>query len=144
LRKVGARRTRGLAAIISQKRHTSLMDILGLISAGRATITVKGYPLLSIHSESRKVDLEVKGAKEAGLDLSKIIRLHEGSGNILSGSESVARRLSTLGWRLTLYDRGSAVLTMGYGVSRLTGQIRTNPLKLLKLLKALGSRATPS
>ncbi len=69
--------------------------------------------------------------------LSKVVRLQEGSKNIIEASESMAKKLSNLGWRLTLYEGGSKILTMRGGASRLTGPIRANPLKLRKLLKAL-------
>jgi len=119
------------------RRNTSLLDMLGLLSGGRATVTVGGRPLLSIQTESRTLDVDVTGVKQAGIGLTKLIKLQEGDSNILKGSESVAKELSSLGWKLTLYDEGSTILTMGHGVSRLTGRVWANPLKLERLLKAL-------
>lgn len=116
---------------------TTLLDALSLLSAGRLTVTLGGNPLLSARCGEKELDVDVSGAKEAGLALSKVVRLEGGGRNVLRGSESVAAKLSRLGWKLTLYDRKSRILTMGHGVSRLTGRVRVNPLRLKKLLGAL-------
>ncbi len=118
------------------KQRPTALDLLSLLTSGEVIVTIGGYPLLSIRSDERALDLEVNGAKEVGLDLSKIVKL-EGGTNIFSGSELIARRLSSLGWKLTLYDKGSRLLTMGRGVSRLTGRITTSPLRLKRLLGTL-------
>ncbi len=120
-----------------QKEPATLLDILGILSAGRVTITVGGYPFLSVRSDERELDLEVNGAKRAGVSLSKVIDLQEGRRNVLNGSEKIAKKLSSLGWKLTLYDKGDGLITMGSGVSRLTGRISANPLRLKRLLEAL-------
>jgi hypothetical protein len=122
----------------STTKTLTVLDLLSLVSSGKAAITIGGRPLLSVQSDGRLVDVELEGIKEAGVTLSRIIRLEVGDANMLRGSESIARKLSHLGWRLTLYEKGDKVLTMGYGVSRLTGHISANPLKLKRLLDALG------
>lgn len=121
----------------AERSATTLFDLLPTISSGSITVTVSGYPLVSIRSDKKELDLEVKGMKEAGLSLPGLIRLQEGRKGILSASGSIAKKLSDLGWRLTLYDRGGKLVTMGRGAPKLTGHIATSPLKLKKLMDAL-------
>ena len=122
----------------SQNEPSTLLDLLTLFSAGRVTVTVGGYPLLSIRSDEKEVDIDVSGAKKAGLSLSEVVKLEEGSESMLTASERAAKKLSSLRWRLTLYDAGAQILTMGEGVSRLTARVMVNPFRLKRLLEALG------
>ncbi len=121
----------------SDEEPATLLDALTLLSAGRVTVTVGGYPFLSIRSDERELDIDVSGAKRAGVKLSEVIKLEEGSESILTASERAAKKLSGISWRLTLYDTGTQILTMGSGVSRLTARVRVNPLRLKRLLEAL-------
>jgi len=108
------------------------------MTSGRVTVTVGGYPLVSIRSDEKELDVEVSGLKEAGLSLSKVVKLQELDKGPLLGPLSVPSRLSGMGWRLTLYEKGERLVTLGRGTSRLTGHIGMNPLKLKKLVEALG------
>jgi hypothetical protein len=120
-----------------ERATEGVIDLLSLLSSGGITVTVAGHPLLSVDSSERAVDLDIHGAKEAGLRLSDLVGLAEPGAGVLRGSESVASRLSQLGWRLTIYDRGDKVASLGSGVSRLTGHISVNPLRLKGLSEAL-------
>ena len=117
------------------EKLTSLLDLLAFVSTGRATITVRGCPFLSINSDEKTLEVETDGAKEAGLRLSDLVKVQEGRVGVLEGSEHAAGALSRLGWKLTLCAEGDRVLMMGSGVSRLTGRISVNPLRLRKLRK---------
>jgi hypothetical protein len=119
-----------------EERLASLLDLLAFVPAGRATITVGGHPFLSINSDAKTLEVEADGAKEAGLRLSDLVKLEGGVASALEGSGHVAGALSRLGWKLTLFAGGDTLLTMGSGVSRLTGRISVNPLKLRQLLEA--------
>lgn len=119
------------------RAHGGLLDLLPLLSSGGLTVSVGGHPMLSINSKEKLLDLEVVGAREAGLKLSGLIRLEEGDVNMLSGSEAVARKLSRLGWKLTLHDDGVHLVTLGSGVSRMTGHVSLNPMNLRRVLDAL-------
>jgi hypothetical protein len=119
------------------RAHGGLLDLLPLLSSGGLTVSVGGHPMLSIDSKEKLLDLEVVGAREAGLKLSGLIRLEEGDVNMLSGSEAVARKLSRLGWKLTLHDDGVHLVTLGSGVSRMTGHVSLNPMNLRRVLDAL-------
>jgi hypothetical protein len=119
------------------ERFTSLLDLLAIVPAGKATITVRGRPFLSIDSDEKTLEVETDGAKEAGLRLSDLVRLREGQVGVLEGSEHAAGALSRLGWKLTLCAEEDRVLMMVSGVSRLTGRISVNPLKLRRLREAL-------
>lgn len=121
----------------SREEPATLLDALSLLSAGKVTITVGGYPFLSIRSDAKELDVDVSGARKAGVNLSQVIRLEEGDEGVLKASERMAKKLSGLNWRLTLYDTGTQILTMGSGVSRLTARVRVNPLRLKRLLEAL-------
>lgn len=117
-----------------------MADFLQMLDAGSFTVSVNGLPLLSVDAELRSLGLEAKGVKESGLKLSTIIEA-EGQGKgvtgLLKGAESIAKRLSEKGWRMTLYDKGDKILTMGRGVSGLTGYISASPLKLRRILKTI-------
>ncbi len=120
-----------------EEKLSSFLGLLALIPAGKATVTVQGHPLVTVDAESKTLDVEADGVREAGLHLSDIVRVQEGGSNLIEGSRQVTSVLSTLGWKLTLYAEGDRILTMGSGVSRLTGRISVNPFRLRKLLKAL-------
>jgi hypothetical protein len=115
----------------------SFLGLLSFMSGGRATVEVGGRPFISINSDERTLEVETDGAREAGLRLSRIVRLQKGTVGTLEGTERVAGELSRLGWKLTLLAEGEKVVTMGSGVSRLTGRISLNPLRVKKLLEAL-------
>jgi len=120
-----------------EKEFASILGLLALVPAGRATVTVGGRRFLSINSDKKTLDVEASGARKAGLHLSEFVTVQEGPVNLLEASGHVAGELSRLGWKLTLYAEGDKVLAVGSGVSRLTGRISLNPLKLKKLLEAL-------
>jgi hypothetical protein len=115
----------------------SLVDLLALVQAGKATVTVGGRPFLSIDSDDKTLEVDAYGAREAGFRLSALVSAEEGRVGVLEGSRHVAGALARLGWRLTLSAEGEQILNMGRGASRLTGRISVNPLKLRKLLDAL-------
>ncbi len=120
-----------------ERRTTSLLDFLELMPAGRATITVGGRPFISINSDKKTLEVEADGVKEAGLRLSDFVKLQGDSMSLLEGSGHVIGELSSLGWKLTLYAEGNRILAVGSGVSRLTGRISVNPLRLKRLLEVL-------
>jgi hypothetical protein len=120
-----------------EENLASLIEFLELVPSGKATVSLGGRPLLSVDADAKALDLEADGMGEAGLRLSDLIKLQEGHGGVVEGSIHVARALSRLGWKLTLYERGDKVLSMGRSASRLTGRISVNPLRLKKLLEAL-------
>jgi hypothetical protein len=117
--------------------ETDLIDLLSFLSSGGITVTVGGYPLLTIKSAEKAMEMEVQGVREAGLKLSTMIEQEEQDSNVLRASESLAGKLSKLGWRLTLYDKGNRLLAVGSGISRLTAHVSINPLQLRKLLEDL-------
>lgn len=114
----------------------SLLGLLVLVPAGKATVTVEGHPLLSVDADEKTLDVEADGLAEAGLHLSAFGL----GGNLVSelaGSMHYTGALSRAGWKLNLYSEGDRVLTMGKGVSRLTGRVSVNPIRLRRLLKVL-------
>jgi len=98
---------------------------------------MKGRSLLSVDADEKTLEVEAGGINEAGLRLSNLVRPQGGQSNLLEGSRHVIGVLSRLGWKLTLYAEGDRLLTMGSGVSRLTGRVSVSPLKLKKLLDVL-------
>ena len=122
------------------KREESLasaIGLLGLVPSGKATVSVKGRPVVTVDADRKAVDVEADGVREAGLHLADLVKLQEGRTGMIAGSVHVTGALARLGWKMTLYDEGERILSMGSGVSRLTGHVRLNPLKLRKLLKDL-------
>jgi hypothetical protein len=113
------------------------MDILALVSAGRATVTVGGLQFIEVNGDERTLEVEATVAKQAGIRLSKLAKMKGGPVSTLTGPVSVAGVLSQLGWKMNLRSGGEVVLRMGRGSPRLTGRITVNPLKARKLLKVL-------
>jgi hypothetical protein len=125
---------------IRNKDVADPLSLLSLFQSGILTASVNGVPLAKIDAESRTFEVEATGVKESGIRLSQIIELEGGGKGIkglLSGGEFAAKQLSDNGWKLGLYDGGSEILRAGSGVSRLTGYVHFNPLKLRKILKSL-------
>lgn len=115
----------------------SLLRLLTLLPAGKAQVTVEGIPLVTVDADIKTLDVETEGLREAGLRLSDLLEIGTGTSSPLRGSRMVSGALSQSGWKVTLCSNGEKMLAMGSGVSRLTGHISVNPLKLRKLLKAL-------
>ena len=103
-------------------------------------MSVNRLPMLRIDPESRSLSVEVAGIRESGFRLVKTLA---GTGEersirrLLASSERLAKKLSDIGWTLTLYDGSCGLLRMGSGVSKLTGHVKANPLKLRKLFRTL-------
>jgi hypothetical protein len=120
-----------------EEKVTSLLGLLAFVPAGKAKVTVQGHPLISVDADSKTLEVEADGVGEAGLHLSDLVKVEEGTSSILQGSRQVTGALSHLGWKLVLYAGGDRILTMGSGTSMLTGHISVNPLRLKKLLEVL-------
>ena len=115
----------------------SALDLLAAASRGKATITVKGRPFVKVDADTKILEVDADGIRAAGLRLQDIGRTKGRPLLALLSQARVANLLSERGWRVNLYAEGEKVLTLGSGVSRLTGRIGLNPLKTRKLLKAL-------
>jgi hypothetical protein len=115
---------------------TLLIDtILPIFSSGKFSVAVNGFPALSLDYGSKSLELEARGMEENGFKLSQFVGRQGGVAGLLKDSEAIAKKLAREDWTLTIYDGGSKALTIGSKVSRLTGHIRVNPLKLRKLLR---------
>jgi hypothetical protein len=121
----------------AEQKVDSLVGLLALLPGGKAKVTVKGLPVISVDADAKTLEVETKGLREAGLRLSDLVEVSTGTSSLLRGSSKVTGALSKSGWKVTLFADGEKMLVMGSGVSRLTGRISVNPLKLRKLLKAL-------
>ena len=121
----------------SEEKLASIIGLLEHVPSGKATVRVNGRPLISVDADKKTLEVEAEGAADAGLRLSELVRPREGASAMIEEPMRVSGELSRLGWKLSLYAEGDKVLSMGSGVSRLTGHISVNPLKLRKLLKAL-------
>lgn len=121
-----------------EEKVSSFLGVLALLPAGKATVMVGGHPLVSVDADSKSLEVEADGFREAGLRLSDVVRAEGGVTGVLQGSRKVTGTLSELGWKLTLCAEGDRLLTMGSGVSSLTGRVWANPLRLRKLLEVLG------
>ena len=117
---------------------SSVLGLLALVSAGRATVSVGGLQLIEMNGDRKTLEIEAALAKQSGMSLSNLAKRNGGTLGALTGPISAAGVLSQLGWKLTLRTGGEVVLSMGKGSSRLTGRITLNPLKTRKLLRVLG------
>ena len=117
------------------------LELLSILRSGFIKIDVDGVPLLELNATSRALDVQTAGVKKAGIKISNFVKLETGGkrgvSGLLKGAEPTARELSERGWRLTLWDNHSKVITVGRGVSKLTGHIGINLLKLHRILEAL-------
>lgn len=116
---------------------SSTLDLLAAISKGKATIALEGSPFVHLDADEKIVEVNADGFRAAGLRIRDLAGQKEGMFAALTGPIQIANAMSEQGWMLTVYAGGERVLTMGRGVSRLTGRIGLNPLKTRKLLKAL-------
>jgi len=115
----------------------STLELLGVMSGGKATITIRGHPVINVDADEKALEVDAVGAKEAGLRLPDLVREGGGLLSALTGSVRIAGILSEQGWELTLRSEGDDLLKMGKGAHRLTGHISASPMKARKLLKAL-------
>jgi len=115
----------------------SALGLLGVMSGGKATITIHGRPVMNVDADGKTLEVDAEGVKEAGLRLPDLVREGGGPLSALTGSVRIAGILSEQGWELTLRSEGDDLLKMGKGVNRLTGRISASPMKARKLLKAL-------
>lgn len=109
-------------------------SILSHFYSGSLRVAANGFPVLSLDCASMSLDVDASGVKESGFKLSEILGHWGGIAGMLKDSEAIANKLARDGWTLTLYDSGARALTMGRKVSRLTGHISVNPLRLRRLL----------
>jgi hypothetical protein len=115
---------------------SNLTESLTNILSGTLTVSINNFPFLKIDAESKSLDIEMKGFKESGLHSSDFIGAHPGMLEILKKSEMIAKGLSENGWRLRIFEGEISVISMGRGVSPLTGFIWGNPLRLSKILSS--------
>ena len=115
----------------------SALELLGVMSGGKATITIRGHPVINVDADEKALEVDAEGAKEVGLRLPDLVREGGGLLSALTGSVRIAGILSEQGWELTLRSEGDDLLKMGKGAHRLTGRISASPMKARKLLKAL-------
>ena len=117
-----------------------MLGLLPRFKSGGLSVSVNGAPMVRLDSESKLLSIEADGMRQSGIRLGKMLGLGRGRGGVgklLTESEGMARRLSEMGWTLTLYDRDQRLLSMGNRASGLTGHIAANPLKLGRLLETL-------
>jgi len=104
--------------------------------SGSLTIAVNNFPLAKIDGEGKTFDIELKGFEESGLRLSDLVgSSKKGFLDSIRHSGGLAQSLHKDGWNLRVFDGKDAVLSLGRGVSPLTGFVWLNPLKLSKLLR---------
>ncbi len=124
------------------KKSTSLnlIRLLSIFESGSLSIRINGISFFIVNAQSRIIVVEASEMKEYGLSLSKLTEFQSGQRawiSMVRGTISIAKELQTKGWTLKLYDERGCIVTMGKGVSRLTGYIRMNPLKIRRILKYL-------
>ncbi len=90
-----------------------------------------------INCDAKAIEVEMRGVHESGLKLFHLMKTKNRLMNIVRNTQELASGLSDHGWKLNIYSMGSAVLSMGTGVSRLTGHISASPFKLRTIIKDL-------
>ncbi|MDG7018626.1 MAG: hypothetical protein JRN73_09785, partial [Nitrososphaerota archaeon] len=121
-------------------QFAAVLGLLPRFKSGGLSVSVNGAPMVRLDSESRVLSIEADGMRQSGIRLGKMLGLGRGRGGVgalLVESEGMARRLSEMGWTLTLYDKDQRLLSMGNRAPRLTGHVTANPLKLGRLLETL-------
>ena len=114
-----------------------VLRALPWLTSGVVALRAGGVPWLSVRPAARQLEIDLSGAREAGLNLARIVELEDAETGLVRGVVSVGRQLADLGWTLTLRDGEERLLTLGREASRLTGRVRLNPLRLRRLLGAL-------
>ena len=121
----------------SAREPPTLVDPLALLSSGELEITVGGAPFLSLRPNQKEVEVRMEGAIAAGVRISAILEDQADRVGFVRGAGSLAKRLTSLGWTLTLSDQAGPLVTMGRAASRLTGHVSVHPLALRRLLAAI-------
>jgi len=116
---------------------SSALDLLATVSKGKATVSVEGAPVAHLDADKRTLEVDANGLRATGLNIWDLVGKNEGMFAALTGPLHIANEMAERGWVLTVYVGREKVLTMGSGMSRLTGRIGLSPLKTRKLLKAL-------
>ena len=119
--------------MVSKKNEASPVELLSIFKSGVLAVTVNGKPFIKVDAESQSVQSEVSGIRESGIKLGSIITPENPNPNLLSllkASRTTAKELDEQGWKFELYDKGKNILSMGRGVSKLTGRIHISPTKL--------------
>jgi hypothetical protein len=122
------------------KPGSDLIQFLSFFESGTLSIRLNGFSLFKVDAESRIVEVEASEMKEYGLRLTKLTEVQTGQKgwrSMLKGTMSIAKELHNRGWMFKLYDGKECIVTMGQGVSRLSGYIGLNPLKIRRILKYL-------
>ncbi len=127
-------KTKGVARKSSPPNPNTIVDGLSDILSGTLTVTINNLPTLKINGELKTVDVELRGLEESDLHLSSIFpetkkNLYES----MKDSTGLAQALYKDGWNLRIFDDGERLLSMGRGITPLTGHVWLNPLKLTKL-----------
>jgi hypothetical protein len=114
---------------------TVIIDsVLPLLNSGKLSVSANSITALSVDCQTKSISVDERGVEEVGFALSQFIGYQHGVLGLIRYSFATAKRLTRMGWTITLYDNGRA-LTMGSKVSRWTGHVLVNPLKLRGLLK---------
>ncbi|MGI0078740.1 MAG: hypothetical protein ACRECH_03875 [Nitrososphaerales archaeon] len=98
---------------------------------------MNNFPLVSVDCTSKAVEIEMRGVHESGIQLFHVMKTQRRLTSVVRNAQELARKFASLGWKLTIYSMGSAILTMGRGAPRLTGHISASPLKLRRIIKDL-------
>ncbi len=123
-----------------KKKDPLITHVLSEFVSGTLTITVNSFPLAKIDGESKTLDVEVKGFRESGLHLGELLQIGDSKKGFLEKikqSNSFAQSLHEDGWKVRVFEGDESLLTMGRGVSPLTGFMWLNPLKLPKIMSLI-------
>jgi hypothetical protein len=124
---------------LSKQGEIDVVDMLSIFSKGTLKVGVNGGSFLKVDVDSQTIDIEAKGLKESGIQVSTLVRTNNDGGirKLLRSSRSMAKKFSEKGWRVALSDRGSSVMRLGRGVSKVSGYITINPMKIRTILEIL-------
>lgn len=111
------------------------LDLIEQLSGGKVSIRWDGVPWVEIDADHRNLEVDVTPVKDLTKDLPRLL-LSGGLGEMRQGL-AVPRRLSELGWRVTLKVGKRPLAQLGRGSSSLTGNVRVEPRGLPALLRLL-------
>lgn len=110
-------------------------DLIEQISGGQLSIDWDGVPWIEIDADQRDLEVDITPVKNLTKELPRLL-LSGGVGEMRQGL-SIPRRLSELGWRVTLKVGKRPLARLGRGASALTGNVRVELGALPALLRLL-------
>lgn len=116
----------------------AIEDLLDVLSSGSIKVTANGAPLAQMDGKQRSIEVDISGVRMSGLTVTRLLgRHHGGMFSLFVETEGMAHALARKGWKFELKDGPKEVVSMGRGVSGLTGPLHVSLFRMGTALEML-------